>query len=123
MLTPQENPDGYAKSAIHDYANINGTDYLLVHGTADGDFLFSFFSFLRSRRQTLTLSCVVLPPSDNVHVQHTLVLINNLTQANVDFDIHIYTDSDHAINTGANTQRDLYRRFTEFLMTKQERLA
>ena len=36
MLTPRENPDGYTKSSIHDYAKINGTDYWIIHGTADG---------------------------------------------------------------------------------------
>jgi len=56
---------------------------------------------------------------DNVHFQHSLVLINDLTQANVDFDIHIYTDSDHTISTGPNTQRDLYRRLTDYLKVKQ----
>lgn len=40
MITPQENPDGYEKSAVRNYANINGTEFLIVHGTADGNNFF-----------------------------------------------------------------------------------
>jgi len=87
MLTPQENPAGYEKSAVRNFANINETHYFLIHGTAD----------------------------DNVHFQHAAILVGDLTNAGVDFDLHFYTDNDHRINTGQNTQPDLYRRITEFL--------
>jgi dipeptidyl aminopeptidase/acylaminoacyl peptidase len=117
MLTPQENPDGYTKSSVHDYAKINGTDYFIVHGTADG-LPFPFVPFILP--PLLFFSHVFpLALSDNVHFQHSLVLMNDLTQANVDFSVHIYTDNDHSINTGPNTQRDLYRRFTDYLKIKQ----
>lgn len=35
MLTPQLNPDGYAKSAVSNMTGFENTRYLLVHGTGD----------------------------------------------------------------------------------------
>ena len=50
-----------------------------------------------------------------MHYQQAAVLSYELTAAAVDFAQHIYTDNTHRINTGSNTQRDLYGRITAFM--------
>jgi dipeptidyl aminopeptidase/acylaminoacyl peptidase len=54
--------------------------------------------------------------ADNVHYQHSAVLAADLVNAGLPFEMMAYTDNDHRINTGANTQRDLYGRITRFLL-------
>ncbi len=86
MLTPQENPDGYDKnSPIYHVDKLEGS-YLLVHGSAD----------------------------DNVHVQNTTRLVEELVQANKDFDWLIYPDKNHGI-FGGNTRLHLYNKMTKFV--------
>ncbi|KAL1921908.1 uncharacterized protein VTP21DRAFT_10550 [Calcarisporiella thermophila] len=87
MKSPQMNPDGYNKSAVTNMSGFANASFLLVHGTAD----------------------------DNVHFQNTVLLVDRLTQARVHtYRVQFFADSNHLINTGGNTQRELY-----YLMTRQ----
>jgi dipeptidyl-peptidase 4 len=86
MLTPQENPGGYDNnSPITHVDKLEGT-FLLVHGSAD----------------------------DNVHVQNTTRLVEELVQANKDFDWLIYPDKNHGI-FGGNTRLHLFNKMTKFV--------
>lgn len=71
MYTPQENEAGYQESSVHDVLSLGKVKrFLLAHGTGD----------------------------DNVHLQHTLVLLDELNLNGVEnYDIAIYPDSDHGI--------------------------
>ncbi|KAG5996206.1 hypothetical protein E4U43_002901 [Claviceps pusilla] len=71
MRTPQHNPAGYAASAITNTTALQGVRRLLVaHGTAD----------------------------DNVHVQHTMVLVDQLVQSGAqNYDVLLFPDADHEI--------------------------
>jgi dipeptidyl-peptidase-4 len=62
--------------------------FLLIHGTAD----------------------------DNVHVQNTIDFVTALVNANVDFEMFLYPNSNHGIYTGSNTRYHLYRKMTRFLI-------
>lgn len=86
MTTPQENPGGYDVNSPLDYADRLQGKFLLVHGTGD----------------------------DNVHVQNSMRLIENLVQANKQFDWAIYPDRNHSIYGGA-TRLQLYTKMTNFI--------
>ena len=85
MLTPQENPDGYDISPLHRFQKLHG-DLLICHGLAD----------------------------DNVHFQNTAELAEQLTQANIQFEMQTYTNRNHGI-FGGNTRRHLFTRIENFL--------
>ncbi|MGE4586992.1 MAG: S9 family peptidase [Mangrovibacterium sp.] len=88
MRTPKENPDGYHDNTpMRNPEGIKGR-LLIIHGTAD----------------------------DNVHLQNTLELTEELVQAGVQFDMAIYTNRNHSIY-GGNTRMHLYRRMTDFLIS------
>lgn len=86
MLTPQENPEGYDKNSPISHVDKLEGSYLLVHGSAD----------------------------DNVHVQNTTRLVEELVQANKDFEWLIYPDKNHGI-FGGNTRLHLYNKMTKFV--------
>ncbi|PKS06276.1 hypothetical protein jhhlp_007024 [Lomentospora prolificans] len=96
MRTPQENPDGYAATAIRNASALAGprdgsggiVRFMIMHGTAD----------------------------DNVHVQNTLKLLDELDTAGAqNYDVHVYPDSNHGIYFhSANSA--LYRRMTDWLI-------
>ena len=88
MRTPRDNPDGYDDNSV--FAHVSGLKgrLLLVHGSAD----------------------------DNVHVQNTMELAEALVQADIQFDMAIYTNRAHGIR-GGNTTIHLYKRFMQFLET------
>jgi dipeptidyl-peptidase-4 len=86
MRTPQENPSGYDDNSPFNYPELLKGDYLLVHGSGD----------------------------DNVHVQHTMRMVEALIQANKQFDWAIYPDKNHGIY-GGNTTMHLYTKMTNFL--------
>lgn len=89
MRTPQENPAGYkAASAIEHASKMQG-DLLIITGSAD----------------------------DNVHLQNTMLFTEALVQANIPFDMAVYTDKNHFIN-GGNTRVHLYQRMVKFLKEK-----
>lgn len=71
MHTPQQNPEGYDNSSIHDVESLaKNVRFLVMHGVAD----------------------------DNVHTQSTYTLLDKLDLAGVEnYDVHIFPDSDHGI--------------------------
>lgn len=78
MHTPQENPEGYKRSKVHNMTALGCVPrFLLMHGTGD----------------------------DNVHFQHSLKLLDMLNLKGIEnYDIHIFPDSDHSIKFhNANT--------------------
>src|SRR5690606_17613609 len=86
MRTPQENPEGYRKSApISHVGGLTGR-LLLIHGTAD----------------------------DNVHFQNAVHLVQALQDAGKQFDFMLYPNRNHSIS-GGNTSLHLYTMMTEWL--------
>jgi len=86
MRTPQQNPEGYDdNSPLLHPEGIKGRLFL-IHGSAD----------------------------DNVHVQSSMEFSEALVQADIQFDMAIYTNRDHSIY-GGNTRLHLYHRMTDFL--------
>ena len=86
MRTPQENPGGYDDNSPFNYPELLKGDYLLIHGSGD----------------------------DNVHVQHTMRMVEALIQANKQFEWSIYPDKNHGIY-GGNTTMHLYTKMTNFI--------
>ncbi|REE80564.1 dipeptidyl-peptidase-4 [Lutibacter oceani] len=87
MQTPQENPSGYDENSPLNFAPLLKGKFLLVHGSSD----------------------------DNVHVQNTMRLTNELIAANKPFDQAIYPDRTHGIYRGINTRLHLYNKMTTFI--------
>ena len=89
LQTPQENASGYDEnSPINHVSKLKG-NFLLVHGTAD----------------------------DNVHVQNSMQMIEDLIQANKQFDWAIYPDKNHGIY-GGKTRIQLFNKMTNFVKEK-----
>lgn len=87
MRTPAENSTNYdVNSPLAHAAKLKG-NFLLVHGTAD----------------------------DNVHVQNSMRLAEELIQANKQFDYMVYPDKNHGIFGGA-TRYQLFTKMTNFLL-------
>ncbi|KAG0169048.1 hypothetical protein DFQ30_004041 [Apophysomyces sp. BC1015] len=87
MLTPELNNQGYIDSAVNNMTGFENAKYLLVHGTGD----------------------------DNVHFQHSAVLVDKLTQANVhNYRVQFFSDNNHAIRYH-NANQNVYYLLTEFL--------
>lgn len=85
MRTPQENPEGYRiGSALSSAANLKG-NLLMIHGSAD----------------------------DNVHLQNYMLMAELLSQANIPFEMALYTDKDHSIY-GGKTRLHLFSRVVDF---------
>ena len=89
MRTPQENPNGYDDNSPFNYPELLKGDYLLVHGSGD----------------------------DNVHLQHTMRMVEALIQADKQFDWAVYPDKNHGIY-GGNTRLHLYKKMTHFIHEK-----
>lgn len=87
MRTPAENPSGYKAGSVLEAAHQLQGKLLLIHGTAD----------------------------DNVHVQNSYDLTERLVQANIPFDMAIYTDKDHSIR-GGRTSIHLYSKMSRYLI-------
>ncbi len=83
MRTPQQNEEGYKNSSCLTYANQLENHLLLIHGTSD----------------------------DNVHLQNTLRLAEELQRANKSFEMMLYPHQRH----GVSLRRHLYRTIFEFL--------
>jgi len=88
MRTPEENPSGYDDNSPFNYPELLKGNYLLIHGSGD----------------------------DNVHVQNSMRMIEDLIQANKQFDWAIYPDKNHGIY-GGNTRIQLYNKMTNFIKT------
>lgn len=86
MRTPQENPSGYDDNSPFNYPEKLEGDYLLIHGSGD----------------------------DNVHLQHTMRMVEALIQADKQFEWGIYPDKNHGIY-GGNTRLHLYKKMTHFI--------
>jgi len=87
MRTPAENSANYdVNSPLAHAAKLKG-NLLLVHGTGD----------------------------DNVHVQNSMRLAEELIQANKQFDYMVYPDKNHGIYGGA-TRYQLFTKMTNFLV-------
>ncbi|MCF8256133.1 MAG: S9 family peptidase [Flavobacteriales bacterium] len=86
MRTPQENPSGYDDNSPVNHVNKLRGSYLLIHGSGD----------------------------DNVHFQHSMVMIEALIKANKQFDLMVYPDLDHGIY-GPNSRLHLFTKMTDFL--------
>ncbi len=85
MRTPQENPEGYRRSApAQKAANLKG-DLLIIHGTGD----------------------------DNVHFQNTIQLVDKLQAANKQFTFMAYPNRNHSIAGGRTLH--LYTLMTSWL--------
>ncbi|MUP47346.1 S9 family peptidase [Gramella sp. BOM4] len=89
MRTPQENPSGYDENSPLNHVEKLQGDYLLIHGGGD----------------------------DNVHLQNTMRMVEELVQANKQFDWAIYPDRNHGIY-GGNTRLHLYNMMTDFILEK-----
>ncbi len=86
MTTPEENPNGYDDNSPISHVNELEDPFLLVHGSGD----------------------------DNVHVQNSMQLIENLIQAHKQFNWLIFPDNNHGIY-GGNTRYFLYTKMTNFI--------
>lgn len=90
MMTPKLNPAGYENSAVNNMTGFRNAKYLLAHGTGD----------------------------DNVHFQHTAVLVDKLTLEDIhNYRVQIYPDSNHAIRHH-NANKNVYYLLTEFLIER-----
>jgi dipeptidyl-peptidase-4 len=69
MLTPQNNPEGYAKTSVLKAAKNLSGKLLLIHGTMD----------------------------DNVHMQNTIQLVYELQKAGKQFELMVYPKSRHGV--------------------------
>lgn len=86
LRTPQENPKGYDEYAPIYFADQLKGKFLIIHGTSD----------------------------DNVHMQNSLELAEELVQHNKKFQMHMYTNRNHGIY-GGQTRLHLFGVMTDFL--------
>ena len=87
MRTPQENPKGYDDNSPINFVDKLKGKLLICHGTAD----------------------------DNVHLQNSIELIEELVQANKQFEMQYYPNRNHSIY-GGKTRLHLYTRMTNFVL-------
>jgi dipeptidyl-peptidase-4 len=87
MRRPQDNPTGYDDNSPVNHANQLKGKLLLIHGMAD----------------------------DNVHLQNSVAMAEQLIQANKQFEQFMYPNKNHNIN-GGNTRYHLFTMMTDFLM-------
>ena len=87
MRTPQENPKGYDDNSPINFVDKLKGKLLICHGTAD----------------------------DNVHLQNSIELIEELVQANKQFEMQYYPNRNHSIY-GGKTRLHLYTRMTNFIL-------
>ncbi|MGA1775582.1 MAG: S9 family peptidase [Flavobacteriaceae bacterium] len=87
MRTPQENPEGYDLNSPLNYADQLKGKFLIIHGSGD----------------------------DNVHVQNTMRMVEELIQEDKQFEWMIYPDKNHGIY-GGNTRHHLYTKMTNFIL-------
>jgi dipeptidyl aminopeptidase len=89
MRTPQENEDGYPASKVSNATALGQNKrFLIMHGVSD----------------------------DNVHLQNTLTLLDDLDLAGVEnYDVHVFPDSDHSIYFH-NGNRIVYDKLNNWLI-------
>jgi len=86
MRKPEDNIKGYEEGSPINYVNKLTSDLLLIHGTAD----------------------------DNVHIQHSMVLIERLIKNNIQFEMQLYPNLKHGI-IGGYARYHLYKLITDFI--------
>ena len=85
----RKTPDGYDANSPNSHASKLSDKFLLIHGTGD----------------------------DNVHVQNSMLLQNELIKNGKQFESFYYPDRAHGIKTGSdNTQTHLYTLMTNFIL-------
>jgi dipeptidyl-peptidase-4 len=89
MGLPKNNSEGYDSNSPLNFAHLLEGDYLLIHGSAD----------------------------DNVHLQNTMRMVEELIQEDKQFEWMIYPDKNHGIY-GGNTSLHLYNKMTTFIEKK-----
>ncbi len=89
MGLPKDNPEGYDLNSPLNFAHLLEGDYLLIHGSAD----------------------------DNVHLQNTMRMVEELIQEDKQFEWMIYPDKNHGLY-GGNTSIHLYKKMTNFIEKK-----
>ena len=89
MGLPKDNSEGYDLNSPLNFAHLLEGDYLLIHGSAD----------------------------DNVHLQNTMRMVEELIQEDKQFEWMIYPDKNHGIY-GGNTSIHLYNKMTNFIEKK-----
>ena len=89
MGLPKNNSEGYDSNSPLNFAHLLEGDYLLIHGSAD----------------------------DNVHLQNTMRMVEELIQEDKQFEWMIYPDKNHGIY-GGNTSIHLYNKMTTFIEKK-----
>ena len=87
MRTPEENNDGYEDNSPINHVKKMKGKYLIVHGSGD----------------------------DNVHVQNTMEMVDELVKHNKDFEMFIYTNKNHGIY-GGYTRLHLFNKMLKFTL-------
>jgi len=87
MGLPQQNEEGYRRSAAYTYAEGLRGRLLIVHGSGD----------------------------DNVHYQGTERLVNRLVELGKPFDLMVYPNRSHCICEGSGTSLHVYSLLTRYL--------
>ncbi len=86
MRTPQENAEGYKRSSVLERCKDLKGQVIVICGSAD----------------------------DNVHPQNTYELTEQWVQADIPFDMHVYTNRNHSI-FGGNTSNYIYSQLFRYL--------
>jgi len=87
LPTEDDNKANYDRGGVlHEAGNFSGTNYFLIHGSAD----------------------------DNVHFTNAARLAKNLVEEEYDFRMHIYTDKAHSLR-GTHTRKHLYKMMRDWL--------
>ncbi len=89
MGLPKDNSEGYDLNSPLNFAHLLEGNYLLIHGSSD----------------------------DNVHLQNTMRMVEELIQEDKQFEWMIYPDKNHGIY-GGNTSIHLYNKMTNFIEKK-----
>lgn len=87
MRKPEDNATGYDNYSPFHYIDRLKGDLLLIHGMAD----------------------------DNVHMQHSVMFMNELIRQNKSFESEFYPNKNHHIR-GGNTTYHLYQRMTNYIL-------
>jgi dipeptidyl-peptidase 4 len=95
MDTPGENPEGYKSTAVISYADRYKGLLRIVHGTSD----------------------------DNVHMQNSIQLIDNLQRRNIHFEFMLYPGERHGIGAddvakAQHNKMETYRFYYQYLLGK-----
>jgi dipeptidyl-peptidase-4 len=87
MQRPEDNPDGYKVGSCLEYADKLKGNLLIIHGAMD----------------------------DNVHVQNTMKLIDQLEEAGKQFDMRIYPNGDHGVAGGFKSRLGLFQYYMDYM--------